>query len=151
MPGPVPNLEQDLARPRERKGGDVVPVTRGERKPVTIPHMDQDWHPIAKKFWQALKTSGQAEFFQNSDWAYAYSLMDDLSMYKKPFVSREDGTEYHKRSGQMLQTIMSALSNLMVTEADRRRLRIELHDPEDDAPDAELVAIDDYRAELDLD
>lgn len=147
MPGPVPNLEGDLARPRSRKGGEVQPVTRGTRKPVSIPEADPDWHPIARQLWAALAESGQSEFYQQSDWAFAYSLMDDLSHYKKPLISK-DGDEYHKRSGQMLQTIYTAMERLMIAEGDRRRVRVELHEPEDDKPDAELVAIDSYKDRL---
>lgn len=149
-PGPIPNLQADLARPRERRGGDVVPVTKGERRSVSVPHADPEWHPIARKMWDSLKTSGQAEFYQQSDWAFAYSLMDDLSFYKKPYTTA-DGHEYHKRSGQMLAVIYQSLGNLLVTEADRRRLRLELHEPEEEQEDAALVAIDDYRADLDAD
>lgn len=138
MPGPVPSRSEDLARPRERKGSDVQSVTKGELRGVTIPHKAQDWHPIAVKMWEGLKTSGQADFFQNSDWAFAYSLMDDLSYYKKS----------GKRSGQMLQSIYSALERLLVTEADRRRVRIELSAPEPEDKPASLIAIEGYRAAL---
>jgi len=71
---------------------------------VRIPAANKDWHPIAKRFYNSLKTSGQSDFYQNSDWAFAYSVADDLSYYKKPLVNR-DGEEYNKRSGQMLQSI----------------------------------------------
>ncbi|WP_234018487.1 MULTISPECIES: hypothetical protein [unclassified Streptomyces] len=98
MPGPVPNREADLARPRERKGSDVQPVTRGVARPTKVPNADRTWHPIAKRLWDSLKESGQADFYQQSDWALAYSLCEDLSVYKKS----------GKRSGQMLQTIYSA-------------------------------------------
>lgn len=141
MPGPVPNRSEDLARPRERKGGSQPSVTAGELRSVTIPHKAQDWHPIAVKMWEGLKTSGQADFFQNSDWAFAYSLMDDLSYYKKS----------GKRSGQMLQSIYSALERLLVTEADRRRVRIELSAPEEDEASAAVLAIAEYRADLEED
>lgn len=141
MPGPVPNRSEDLARPRERKGSNQPAVTPGILRDVVIPHKHQDWHPIAVKMWDALKTSGQADFFQNSDWAFAYSLMDDLSYYKKS----------GKRSGQMLQSIYSALERLLVTEADRRRVRIELSAPEDDSESAAVLAIADYRADLEED
>ena len=138
MPGPVPNRSEDLARPRERKGSDQRSVTTGEMREVSIPHKSQDWHPIAVKMWDGLKTSGQADFFQNSDWAFAYSLMDDLSYYKKS----------GKRSGQMLQSIYSALERLLVTEADRRRVRIELTAPEPEEDGAAVLAIAEDRAEL---
>ncbi|AKY03461.1 hypothetical protein SEA_DANZINA_6 [Streptomyces phage Danzina] len=141
MPGPVPNRESDLARPRSRKGGDVQEVTKGEMRPVKIPNADRDWHPIARRLWDSLKTSGQADFYQNSDWAFAFSLCEDLSHYKKS----------GKRSGQMLQTIYSAFERLLVAEGDRRRVRIELHEPEPETTPASVLAIADYRQELGLD
>lgn len=150
MPGPVPSRENELARPRERKGSGQVSVTKGESRPVRIPHADPDWHPIARMLWDSLKKSGQADFYEQSDWAFAFSLCDDLSMYKKPLVTK-DGVEYHKRSGQMLQTIYSAMERLLVTEGDRRRVRIELHDPEeDDGQAAEVAVLDEYRSMLEV-
>jgi hypothetical protein len=140
MPGPVPNRESDLARPRERKGKDQVPVTKGLSRPVRIPQADQEWHPIARMLWDALKKSGQADFYEQSDWAYAYSLCDDLSMYKKS----------GRRSSQMAQVIYSAMTNLLVTEADRRRVRIELHEPEADEDVASVTAINNAKARLGL-
>ena len=83
MPGPIPSREADLARPRERKGSDIVPVTKGVLRTVTVPHADPDWHPIAARLYEALKTSGQADFYQDSDWAFAYSLCDDLSLLQE--------------------------------------------------------------------
>jgi len=140
MPGPVPNRESDLARPRERKGSDQVPVTKGTLRDVKIPHADSEWHPIARKLWDGMKSSGQADFFQNSDWAYAYSLMDDLSEYKKS----------GRRSSQMAQVIYTALGNLLVTEADRRRIRIELHEPDTGDDIASVTAINGAKKALGL-
>ncbi|MFC0622829.1 phage terminase small subunit [Kribbella deserti] len=138
MPGPIPNRENDLARPRHRKGSDQTPVTKGRLRPTQAPDADPAWHPIATRLFESLSTSGQADFYQDSDWAFAYSLCDDLSYYKSG----------NKRSGQMLQAILSAMDRLLVTEADRRRVRIELHEPEPDTTPAHLVAIADYKADL---
>ncbi|GAA0945981.1 hypothetical protein [Actinocorallia libanotica] len=138
--GPVPNRESDLARPRERKGADIHPVTKGVMRPVKVPNAPSDWHPIARRLWDSLKTSGQADFYQNSDWAFAYSLCEDLSEYKKS----------RKRSGQMLQTIYSAFERLLVAEGDRRRVRIELQEPEEEGETASVTAINDYKAGLGL-
>ncbi|WMI33327.1 terminase small subunit [Streptomyces phage Provolone] len=140
MPGPVPNREADLARPRERKGSDQQSVTKGVSRPAKIPNADREWHPIARRLWDSLKVSGQCDYYEQSDWAFAYSLCDDLSHYKKS----------GKRSGQMLQTIYSAFERLLVTEGDRRRVRIELHEPEDEGDTASVVAIADYKKELGL-
>src|SRR5690349_4262889 len=138
MPGPVPNRSEDLARPRSRRGGDQKDVTKGAARKVVVPHADPDWHPISRKLWEGLKSSGQADFYQNSDWAIAYSLMDDLSHYKKS----------GKRSGQMLQVIMTSLERLLVTEADRRRARIELEAPEPETESVAKVAIEHYKGVL---
>lgn len=148
MPGPIPNRSEDLARPRSRKGGDQHEPTKGIAYAVTIPDADEDWHPIARMLWDSLALSGQSDYYQQSDWAFAYSLCEDLSQYKNPLVNRETGELYFKRSGQMLQTIYSAMSNLLVTEADRRRVRIELEAPEPEKASAAVLAIADYQHAL---
>lgn len=139
--GPVPNRESDLARPRSRNGGEQTPVTKGTSRPAKPPAADSNWHPIARKIWDSLKKSGQSDFYEQSDWAYAYMLCDDISEYKKS----------RKRSAQMAQTIYSAMGNLLITEADRRRVRIELHDPEDEETPASILAIADYKKDLGVD
>lgn len=146
--GPVPNRSEDLARPRSRKGGEsAAPITPGLLRPVTIPKPDPEWHAIALMLWHSLETSGQSDFYQDSDWAFAYSLCEDLTMYKTPLTDR-DGNEYHKRSGQMLQTIYSAMERLLVTEGDRRRVRIELSAPDTGADDEADEVMDDYELGL---
>lgn len=139
--GPVPNRSDDLSRERDANRGDRMPIAKGELRPVRIPHADPEWHPIARKFYDSLKTSGQSDFYQNSDWAYAFSLCDDLSLYKKS----------GKRSSMMFAAINTAMTNLLVTEADRRRARIELSAPEDEGESAAVLAIADYRAALEDD
>lgn len=145
--GPVPNREADLARPRSRKGSGQMPVTKGQSLPPTIPEADPTWHPIAEMVWNSLATSGQAAFYQSSDWAFAYSLCDDLTEYKQ--ACWKDGTA--KRSPEMLKALLSAMSNLLMTEADRRRVRIELQEPAPESDPAAVLAIADYRQELGLD
>ncbi|WP_371671237.1 hypothetical protein OG985_28620 [Streptomyces sp. NBC_00289] len=115
-------------------------MTRGVARPAKIPNADRNWHPIAKRLWDSLKESGQADFYQQSDWALAYSLCEDLSYYKKS----------GKRSGQMLQTIYSAFERLLVAEGDRRRVRIELHEPVPEEQSAAVLAIADYKKDLGL-
>jgi hypothetical protein len=147
--GPVPNHSDDLARDRSRKGGEVQAITKGIARDTVVPEPDEDWHPIARMLWDSLAESGQSDFYQQSDWAFAFSLCDDLSFYKRPFTTK-DGDEYHKRSGQMLQTIYSAMERLLVTEGDRRRVRIELDSQPAEGDSAEVIAISDAQAMLGL-
>lgn len=145
-----PMRESQLARPRSRKGGDPQPAKRGTLQAVSIPNAPRDWHPIARRVWESLKTSGQSEFFQDSDWAYAYSLCEELSLYKKPRIT-SDGIEYHKRSPEMFKALLTGMERLLMTEGDRRKVRVELHEPEPEKDDAVVLAIAEYQADLGLD
>ncbi|MFY1688168.1 hypothetical protein [Plantactinospora sp. WMMB782] len=148
--GPVPNRSDDLARPRERKGGDTQPVTKGKARPIFWPEPDPDWHPIALMLWESCQISGQADFYQQSDIALLYSLCEDLSHYKTSTYVDKDGVERTaKRSGQMLQTIYSSFERLLIAEGDRRRVRLEL-DEEEQGEDASVTVMDDYKRGLGL-
>ena len=133
MPGPVPKRSDQR---RRRNKSDVEVVTTTGARTVSVPRMAASWHPIAKRLWKSLKESGQAEFYEPSDWAFAYSLMDDLSHYKNS----------EKRSAVALQTIYSSFERLLVTEGDRRRARVELERGGESQSDPAKVAImDQYR------
>lgn len=123
MPGPIPERESNLARPRARKGAEQSgpPVTKGTALPTTIPDPDPEWHNIATMLWEGATTSGQSLYYQNSDWAMLYSICDDIS-----YIKNQGG----RRSAQMLATVYSAMTSLLLTEGDRRRLRVELEAPE---------------------
>jgi hypothetical protein len=146
MPGPVPNRSDDLARPRERGNASDPGITQGTLRPVTMDQLEpgEDWHPIAVRVWESCHTSGQADFYQDSDWAILWSLCEDLSHYKQGSkgVDRETGELYNKpRSGQMLQAIMSQLNSLLLTEGERRRVRIELTQPDEGNEEATVLSI----------
>lgn len=128
--GPVPKRKDALNghRSKDELWGDTVTRAPGAAK-VRAPAADRDWHPIAKKLWAALKKSGQAQFYEPSDWAVAYSLMDDLTYYKNS----------SKRSGQMLTAIYSAMTSLLMTEGDRRRVALELQRRDERPPEASNV------------
>lgn len=137
--GPVPNRSENLSRDRDStRGGDRAPITKGTLRDVTIPEPDPAWHPIARMLWDSMIDSGQADFFQSSDWAYAFSVMDDLSLYKQST----------KRSSMMFAALESAFARLLITEADRRRARIELQAPPPDETPAAVLAIADYKEVL---
>ena len=106
-------------------------ISRAPSRAAAQPKASADWDPIAKRMWKAVGESGQSIFYEPSDWAVLYSLMDDLTYYKSQ----------PRRSGQMLQTIMSSLTTLLLTEGDRRRLQVELSgaEPETTTPGAEEV------------
>ncbi|WP_378734947.1 hypothetical protein [Nocardia brasiliensis] len=132
MPGPVPK-RSDQRRRRNKTG-----ITKGAAgQSSEFPEPDEHWHPIARRIWDALSRSGQSTYYEASDWAFAYSLMDDLSAYKST----------SKRSAQMLQTIYSAFERLLITEGDRRRARLELERDTSDNEEAsaQIAIMERYR------
>ena len=134
--GPVPKRSED----RKRRNEGEIETTKVEVSGVVeVPEANPEWHPIARRLWESLEGSGQSRFYEPSDWALAYSLCDDLSYYKLARV----------RSGQMLASIMSALSSLLLTEGDRRRVALELSRPEaDGGKDDKVTRMDEWKRKL---
>jgi hypothetical protein len=105
-----------------------------------LPEPDPNWHEIATDWYLSLRESGQAQFYQPSDWAvarYAAELMSrGLSSDRPP-------------NGQYVAALNSVMTSLLTTEGDRRRARIELErkKPAQQAP-ASVTAIADYRASI---
>lgn len=121
----------------EAEGAHVTKAKAAED--VQVPRVVSDWHPIAKRWFKALKDSGQSEFYEPSDWAYAYFLADQMSYYQKS----------KSRSSMMLTAILSGMTGLLLTEGDRRRARIELvrGSPEEEKS-AAVIAIEAYKNQL---
>lgn len=96
--------------------GDARPGLMRPVKPVNADR--KKWHPRALAWFESLKTSGQSDFFQDSDWAQAKIIADLLThAYQMEFY----------RMAQMMDTISSMMAKLGTTEADRRQLlRVEL-------------------------
>ena len=137
--GPVPYRTEELSRERNANRGDDRPVLKkGTMREVQIPEPDPQWHPTALRLYQALRESGQCDFFQNSDWAFAWSVCEDISHMK---FDRMKG----KSNAMLLTALYNALGNLMFTEADRRRLRIELMEEQDDEESYGEKKVDEYK------
>lgn len=124
-PGPVPKRSDQVRRTNNKGTQEKVHV----EGPVEIPAPNSKWHPSARLVWDSLPKSGQSRYYEPSDWALAYVLMDDLSHYLRS----------RSRPGVKLSAILSGLTSLLVTEGDRRRVRMEIerasHD--DDVPEAD--------------
>lgn len=136
--GPVPKPQAQ----RRRKNKPEVPVTTVAAGAVdsSAPRPDDTWHPRARQWFDALTSSGQAELYQASDWAQAMLTADMISA----LVSAE------KPSAQMFAAVLQSSSSLLVTEGERRRLRLELaRGPQVDEDEAASVAaMADYRRRL---
>lgn len=104
---------------RENQRRHRVPSPPTDQAPagkVTVPATPRDWHPLAKEMFNALKVSGQATFYEQSDWAFAKVTCARMSQ-----LLIEGST-----SGSAWSPVDAGLARLMATEGDRRRLRLEL-------------------------
>lgn len=135
----IPNRSEDLARPRSRQGKSKgYEVSKGDARPVTVPEPNPEWCEVALGLWLAASTSGQADFYQDSDWWTLYMTCDQITYLY----------EQTKRSPEFLKSIYSALGSLMFTEADRRKAHVELAESGEGSEDAALTALADYKAGL---
>jgi hypothetical protein len=103
-----------------------------------LPEPDGLWHPIAADWYLSLRESGQAAFYQPSDWAVARYAADLMS---KVLLS-ERGP-----NGQLVAALNSVMASLLTTEGDRRRARMELERKKPQVSgSAKVTALDDYRS-----
>ena len=134
----IPNREDDLARPRARKGGDHLAVTKGQARPTNQPDASPEWDDGVRALWDSMSQSGQADFYQASDWAFARVVLDDLNRIRVN----------SRPSAEAMRGVYGALDRLLLTEGERRRARIELTAPPPERESASVVAIREYREAL---
>lgn len=165
MPGPPPKRSSERRRRNETAGGPTVSVDLEAlpgaddptslpfliKQPIVIPEpvtgydeadVDEDgpdrgaWHPLALEFWESLKRSGQAIYWEPSDWMVAKLMCESISRDLKPqvvgvapaseFGPAEVIRERIPLKGASLGAYLKAFGQLMLTEGERRRLSIEL-------------------------
>lgn len=133
MPGPVPKRSSE--RRRRNKSNDVDLV--GYDGPVEQPPTSEHWHQIAADWYSSLAESGQAQFYEPSDWQTARYVAEAMTR----------NLEASRFSAQMFAAVNSAMTDLLTTEGSRRRARLEIDrgSAEDNSP---VTAIDDYRKRL---
>jgi len=150
--GPVPKRSDQ--RRRRNKTEPVAKAQGGGSKP---PPASSKWHPVARRWFQSLKKSGQSRFYEDSDWATAYLLAESISRELKPqpIGNTEDGDVIYASlppKGASLAAWLKAMTSLLVTEGDRRRARLELAaapevDPAEEAAVADLGSYRKRRAD----
>jgi hypothetical protein len=67
--GPVPKPSSQ--RRRRNKPEGAAPAKPPARRVVAAPSPDPEWHPIALDWFNSLEESGQAQFYEASDWMTA--------------------------------------------------------------------------------
>jgi hypothetical protein len=127
-------------RTAERRRRNAVPGETTVHMPgrVRVPSLPPTTHPIARRWYLSLKQSGQAQFFEPSDWASALLVAETMTRLLNA----------RRFSSQLFSGVWAAMEDLMTTEASRRRARLEVEratpEENDDAP----TALDEYRKAL---
>ena len=150
--GPAPKR----AAERRRRNKESSPESVEAIGPVDQPEPVDDWHPIAKNWYVSLAESGQAQFYEPSDWTLAQILAESMSRDLNPqpvwIGSREEGEMEmiaQPIKGASLGAYLKGMTALMVSEGDRRRAQLEIERGEatEDVP-AGVTAIADYKKSL---
>ncbi|MFK0182309.1 hypothetical protein ACIQVR_40865 [Streptomyces xanthochromogenes] len=116
--GPVPKRTEERRRRNLEEGLPVVQAAAGP--PLDLPDLpepDRHWHEIATDWYLSLRESGQAAFYEPSDWA--------MARYAAELMSRALQTD-RPPNGQLVAALNSVMASLLTTEGDRRRARMEL-------------------------
>lgn len=112
--GPVPKRTEQ----RRRRNRPEVDVERAQGAvEVPVPPADPEWHVIARDWYESLARSGQSRWYEPSDWATARYIAEAMSR------NLSAGAKF---SAVLFSSVLGGMSTLLVTEGDRRRVRIEL-------------------------
>ena len=135
MPGPMPKRIEERRRRNVVPGETAVAMT-GE---VAAPTCPPDLHPAAAAWYESLKLSGHSAFYEPSDWAAAVYVAEAMSVNLKQ----------SRLSAQLFAQVWAAMGDLLSTEKERRKARIQVQrDIDNETAPAGPTAIDKYRAKL---
>jgi len=135
--GPVAKRSEERRRRNKPDGPELVQAPSGPPSDLPdLPEPDHNWHEIAVDWYLSLRDSGQAAFYQASDWATA--------RYAAELMSRLLNSD-RAPNGQLVAALNSVMGSLLTTEGDRRRARIELERRPDGPKLASVSPLDAYR------
>ncbi len=114
--GPVPKRSTErVRRNKDSSGGSITKIHAIGRVPQPDLGLD-DPHPIVADWYASLAQSAQAQYYEPSDWQTARLVAYTMDRYIKAA----------RPSSQMFAALSSAMSDLLVTEGSRRRVRLEV-------------------------
>jgi len=135
--GPVAKRSEERRRRNKPDGPELVQAPSGPPSDLPdLPEPDHNWHEIAVDWYLSLRDSGQAAFYQASDWATA--------RYAAELMSRLLNSD-RAPNGQLVAALNSVMGSLLTTEGDRRRARIELERQPTGPTLAVVSPLDSYR------
>lgn len=146
--GPIPKRSDQ----RRRRNQPEVPIDSAPAAPrAEPPAADDEWHPMARAWFESLAASGQSVFYEPSDWATAVLVAESMSrdLSEQVVGVTEKGDILKAKiplKGASLAAYLKAMTVLLVTEGDRRRARLELERQRDaEQSDPAVALLDEYR------
>lgn len=131
--GPVPKRSAERGPQPYDKVIDKVQAFGVVKKPNL--GLGENPHPIITDFWESIGESAQSRYYEPSDWQYLRITLH--------FLNKLLNTG--KPSAQMLTVVNQMLTDLLVSEGSRRRVRMEI---ERETTKDNVVNISDYFREL---
>ena len=116
--GPIPLRSEERKGHAHQAGGHAAGITKGVARRVTKPKPNPEWCDFAKYVFDAFGKSGTADWAQNTDWAAAWLLAENVNDYLRT----------SRRSAMAMSEIRQMMGDLMYTESSRRRVGIELEE-----------------------
>lgn len=121
--GPVPKRDEERVRRNVPENPTEVIQMPGT---VEIPELgdvsfDGETHPLIVEMYDAMKHSAAVKFFEPTDWQFARLALHTLNA--ELVAARQQGRPI---GAMKLTAINQMLSALLLTEGDRRRVRLEI-------------------------
>lgn len=135
--GPVPKPSHQRRRRNKPAPGEPTATTVAAPKPnVKVPRVSPSWHPAMKEWYRSLKRSRQSAYYEDSDWQAAHlaATIMSIELNEDGPVKAATWAEFNRVS-----------ANLLTTEGERRRLRVELNKPETAEDEEVLDVMNSYR------
>jgi hypothetical protein len=134
--GPVPKRSSERRRRNVDNQAEKVEAA-GE---VRIPTLPKGTHKIARAWFRSLQASGQAAYYEPSDWAAAVVVCEQLTRLLAGGKAI---------SGPAFAAVWGAMADLLSTEGSRRRVRMEIErsGAEEETPPG-VTAMEDFRRRM---
>ena len=127
MSGPVPKRNAERRRRAKTGQNDVIRVRTPSGR-VRVPALPATTHLIARRWYQALSKSGQARFYEPSDWAEALLVCEaiTLALARSAMAARASDYDNLPIQAAQLAVIFQGMDRLLTTEWARRHARMEI-------------------------
>lgn len=146
--GPIPKRSEERRRRNARtEAGESTDVDTLEVDDdlVEAPPVNEDWDPLVQRFYTSVVDSAFTRFYEPSDWMVLQVTCESLSRdLGEQFlgIAEKTGEALYgviPLKGASLTAYAKIWSSLMLTEGDRRRMRLEI---ERKSAQADLPATD---------